>query len=95
MKNPARKSECIFEQLGFDKVEAASLRLRASMMDAVIAEIERRKLTQARAAKMMGITQPRVSNLMSGKLHLFSVDTLVMLLAKLGLRVEMRVKKAA
>lgn len=69
--------------------------MRSSMMDAVIAEIERRRLTQAQAAKIMGITQPRVSNLMGRKLHLFSVDTLIALLARLGLRVEMKVRKAA
>ena len=95
MKPTQARNDCIFEQLGFSKIEAANLRLRASMMDAVIAEIERRKLTQARAAKTMGISQPRVSNLMNGKLHLFSLDTLVALLAKLGLQVEMKVRKAA
>jgi hypothetical protein len=47
-------------------------------------------LTQAQAAKIMGITQPRVSNLMSGRLHVFSVDTLIALLARLGLRVAMK-----
>jgi predicted XRE-type DNA-binding protein len=66
---PTRHADCVFEQLGLNKVEAASLRMRSSMMDAVIAEIERRRLTQAQAAKIMGITQPRVSNLMGGKLH--------------------------
>ena len=38
-----RNSDCVFEQLGFDGVEAASLRMRAAMMDAVIAEIERQE----------------------------------------------------
>jgi predicted XRE-type DNA-binding protein len=90
-----RESDCVFEQLGFDRAESAGLRMRSSMMDAVIAEIERRRLTQAQAAKIMGITQPRVSNLMRGKLHLFSIDTLIALLARLGLRVEMKVRKAA
>ena len=95
MKRNRSESDDVFEQLGFSPIEAANLRLRSVMMDAVIEEIERRSLTQAKAAKIMGITQPRVSNLMAGKLHLFSVDTLIALLAKLGLRVEMRVRKAA
>jgi predicted XRE-type DNA-binding protein len=43
----------------------------------------------------MKITQPRVSDLMRGKLHLFSLDTLVVLLAHMGLRVDLRVRKAA
>ncbi|HXK06787.1 MAG TPA: helix-turn-helix transcriptional regulator [Verrucomicrobiae bacterium] len=95
MKRNRSESDDVFEQLGFSPIEAANLRLRSVMMDAVIEEIERRSLTQAKAAKIMGITQPRVSNLMAGKLHLFSVDTLIALLAKLGLRVEMKVRKAA
>jgi predicted XRE-type DNA-binding protein len=85
----------VFEQLGFDPSEAANLRLRAAMMNAVIAEIERQRLTQAKAAKTLGVSQPRISDLMKGKLHLFSLDMLVTLLAGLGLRVEMKVRRAA
>lgn len=51
--------------------------------------------TQAQAARLLGITQPRVSNLMAGNINLFSIDTLVKLLARAGLRVEVRVRKAA
>ena len=65
------------------------------MMTRLIAEIERQRLTQAAAAKRMGITQPRVSDLMRGKLHLFSIDTLVALLASMGLRVDFKVRKVA
>src|SRR5258708_7193145 len=65
----------VFEDLGFAPPQAMNLQLRATMMDIIIAEIENRGLTQARAAKVLGITQPRVSDLMRGKLHLFSIDT--------------------
>jgi len=95
MKRTNATSNCVFEQLGFPKREAANLRLRSAMMDAVIAEVEKRGLAQAEAARLMGITQPRVSDLMRGKLHLFSMDMLVTLLAGLGMRVEFKVKKAA
>src|SRR5271155_4324514 len=64
-------------------------------MTRLIAEIENQNLTQADAAQRMGITQPRVSDLMRGKLHLFSIDTLVALLAGLGLRVDFKVRKVA
>jgi len=47
------------------------------MMNALIAEIEKKGLTQAQAAKLLGVTQPRVSDLMRGRLHLFSIDALV------------------
>ena len=90
-----RQEDDIFEQLGFDREEAANLRLRAEIMNALIGEIEKRGLTQAQAAKAVGVSQPRMSDLMRGKLHLFSLDTLVALLSGLGLRVEMKVKRAA
>ena len=85
----------VFEQLGFGASEAANLRLRATMMNALMAEIERQGLTQAKAAKALSVSQPRISDLMKGKLHLFSLDMLVTLLAGLGLRVEMKVRRAA
>ena len=91
-KRPAKD---IFEQLGFDRNQAAHLALRAEMMDALIAEIERKSLTQAQAAKALGVSQPRISDLMRGKMHLFSIDTLITLLSRLGLRVEMKVRRAA
>jgi len=64
-------------------------------MSRLIDEIEARGLTQAEAARQMGITQPRVSDLIRGKLHLFSIDTLVTLLASMGLRVDFKVRKVA
>jgi predicted XRE-type DNA-binding protein len=90
-----QQADDVFEQLGFDRDEAANLRLRADILNALIAEIEDRGLTQAQIAKAVGVSQPRISDLMRGKLHLFSLDTLVALLSRLGLRVEMKVKRAA
>jgi predicted XRE-type DNA-binding protein len=51
--------------------------------------IEDRGLTQAEAAKMLGVSQPRVSDLVRGKIDLFSIDMLVLMLAKAGLRVTL------
>ena len=94
---PSRKTTGgnVFEDLGFSRSEAAHLQLRSAMMTRLIAEIESKGLTQARAAKCMGITQPRVSDLMRGKLHLFSIDTLVSLLSAMELRVDLRVRRVA
>jgi predicted XRE-type DNA-binding protein len=85
----------VFRDLGFSASEAENLRIRSEMMNALIARIEKRKLTQSRAAKLLGVTQPRVSDLMRGKIHLFSIDTLVNMLAAAGLRVDLRVLNAA
>jgi len=91
----SRKVSNVFEQVGFTPEEAVHLQLRSAMMTRLILEIENQGLTQAEAAKRMGITQPRVSDLMRGKLHLFSIDTLVALLGSMGLRVDLKVRKVA
>ena len=75
--------------------EAAHMRARSSLMSAIIRHIERNGLTQAQAARMLGVTQPRISDLMRGKIDLFSLDTLVNMLAAAGLKVEMKLKKVA
>src|ERR1019366_8264836 len=94
-KRQRGESDNVFEQLGFKREEALKLRLRSEMMNALIAEIEKKGFTQAQAAAQLGVTQPRISDLMRGKLHLFSIDTLVTLLSAAGLRVEMKVRRAA
>lgn len=87
------KAVDVFEKLGFGAPEAEVLRARAAMMTVLIDEIERRGLTQAHAAKLMSVSQPQVSDLMRGKFHLFSMDTLAQMLSSLGLSVEVKVKR--
>jgi len=74
--------------------EALNMRLRSDMMIALSDYINDSGLTQAEAAKRLGITQPRVSDLMRGKIGLFSLDTLVIMLAAAGLHVQMSIKAA-
>ena len=76
---------------------AASLELKAEVASAVIDEIRRRRLTQSRAAAICGVTQPRISDLMRGRLDLFSLDALIDLGESLGLstRVTIRRRSAA
>ncbi len=83
----------VFRDLGFPEEEAENLLLRAELMSRV-REVAR-GYTQQEAAKMLGITQPRLNQLLKGKISLFSLDALVNMLAKVGLRVSMKVKKAA
>jgi predicted XRE-type DNA-binding protein len=75
--------------------EAAHMKARSELMSAVVQHIRKNNLTQAEAAKLFGVTQPRVSDLMRGKIDLFSIDMLVQILASAGMRVEMKLKKAA
>ena len=52
-------------------------------------------MSQAQAAELFGVTQPRVSDLMRGKINLFALDALVSMAVAAGLRVELRVRNAA
>jgi predicted XRE-type DNA-binding protein len=81
----------VFRDLGFGAKEAESLRLRAELMVEVGRLIQARKLTQRSAASLLGVTQPRISDLIRGKIDLFSIDTLVNMLARAGMRVQLRV----
>ena len=90
-----RSSGNVFRDLGFPTEEAESLRLRADLMVQIRRVIVGRKLTQAAAAKMLGVTQPRVSDLVRGKIDLFSIDTLVDMLARAGIRVALTVHRGS
>ena len=81
----------VFRDLGFGSEEAASLKIRADLMIEIGRLIQRRKLTQAAAAKLFGVTQPRVSDVVRGKIDLFSIDTLVEMLTRAGARVRVDV----
>jgi predicted XRE-type DNA-binding protein len=83
----------IFRDLGFGPVEAEYLRIRSDLAIAIEREIRDRRLTQVAAAKLLGVHPPRVSDLLRGKLELFSLETLIEMLTKLGVAVEVRVGK--
>ena len=74
---------------------AAQLKARSMLMTALRDRIVRARWTQAEAARRLGVTQPRISTLMRGKLSLFSLDTLVSMAAAAGLRVEIKIRRAA
>lgn len=74
---------------------AENLRLRSVLMMALKKHLTHTGMSQAEAAKLFGVTQPRVSDLMRGKINLFSLDALVNMAAAAGLHIEMRVLEAA
>jgi len=80
----------IFLDLGFPPHEAAVLLLRAELAEALRRWIESEDFTQAQAAKRLGIAQPRVSEIVRGKIELMSLDYLVGLCAKAGVSVQVR-----
>ena len=75
--------------------QAESMKLRSRLMMAVQDRINREGLSQAQTAKTLGVTQPRISDLMRGRISLFSVEALIDMLMHLGMRVEIKVKQAA
>ncbi len=75
--------------------EAENMKLRSALMDAIEDAIKAKGWTQAEAAKALGVTQPRVSALMRGKISMFSLDSLINMLTALGLKVDIRIREAA
>jgi predicted XRE-type DNA-binding protein len=84
----ARSSGNVFRDVGFPDDEAEHLRVRADLLIQIQQALKVRGLTQAEAAKLLGVTQPRVSDLVRGRIDLFSVDSLIDMLARLGVRVK-------
>jgi len=75
--------------------EAENMKLRSTLMMALEEHIRAQGWTQAEAARRLSVTQPRVSDLLRGKVHLFGLDTLVNMVAAAGLHIEMHVARAA
>jgi predicted XRE-type DNA-binding protein len=75
--------------------EAENMKLRSVLMTALKSHLTRTKMSQAQAAKLFGVTQPRISDLMRGKINLFGLDALVNMATAAGLHIEMRVLEAA
>ena len=79
-----------------DTPEAAeNMKLRSALMTALKQHLTRIEMTQAQAAKLLGVTQPRVSDLMRGKINVFGLDALVNMAAAAGLHIEIRVLESA
>lgn len=87
-----RSSGNVFRDLGFSRQEAEHLRIRSDLMIRLTKLIETRRLTQARAARLFGVTQPRISDLVRGKIDRFSVDSLIEMLGHAGVRITVVVK---
>lgn len=81
----------IFEDLGFRREEAENLKIRSELMIAIRRIIEDRGLKQTEAAELFGTTQPRISDVVRGKIEEFTIDSLVNMLSHGGVQVELHV----
>ena len=91
MSEPAIKSSGnVFVDLGYSPDEAAILQMRADLMANLRKFIKARKLTQSKAAEMLGVSQSRISDLARGKWEKFSLEMLIILATKAGMRVTLK-----
>jgi len=90
-----QRFESVWDAIEDTPEEAENMKLRSTLMIALKNHITRSGMSQAQAAKLCGVTQPRISDLMRGKINLFGLDALVNMATAAGLHIEMRVLKAA
>lgn len=89
-KDIVKSSGNVFADLGFSPEEAAILQMRADLMAKLRKVIKARKLTQTKAAKLLGVSQSRVSDLVRGKWEKFSLEMLITLATRAGIRVQIK-----
>ncbi|GKT07106.1 helix-turn-helix domain-containing protein [Desulforhabdus sp. TSK] len=80
----------VFTDLGFSPDEAAILQMRADLMADLRKFIKAKELTQAKAAEILGVSQSRVSDLIRGKWEKFSLEMLITLATRAGMRISLR-----
>lgn len=90
-----KRYESVWDAIEGSAAEAENMKLRSKLMRAIIGHIERENLSQADAARLMGVTQPRISDLARGKIDLFSIDMLVNMLSAAGLHVDLKIVRSA
>jgi len=89
-KSAIKSSGNVFVDLGYSPDEAAILQMRADLMANLRKFIKARKLTQIRAAEMLGVSQSIISDLARGKWEKFSLEMLIILATKAGMRVTLK-----
>ena len=94
-KNQARRFASVWDAIEDSPEKAENMKLRSVLMMALKEHITRTGMSQTEAAKMFSVTQPRISDLMRGKIDVFALDALVNMAARAGLRIDMKIRKAA
>lgn len=85
----------VFLDIGFPPGEAETLIVRADLMVRLERLMKRRRLSPAKAAKLFGVTRPRLRNLLKGKIGRFTVDALIAMLGRAGMEVRLTVQRRA
>ena len=95
MKMTNQRFASVWDAIEDTPAEAENMKLRSVQMVALKNHLARAEMSQAEAAKLFGVTQPRISDLMRGKINLFGLDALVNMATAAGLHIEMRVLDVA
>ncbi len=96
MKKPKVETfTSVWDALAETQEEAANLRLRSALMRQIAEIVERSGWTQAEAAERCRVTQPRINDLLRGRMSRFSLDALVNMAAALGRKITVKVEHAA
>ena len=94
MKRTVQKFSSVSDAIADTPAEAANLRVRAELMEKITALVEKRDWTQAEAARRCAVTQPRMNDLLRGRISRFSLDALVNIASALGRRVHVELSAA-
>jgi predicted XRE-type DNA-binding protein len=78
-----------------DPARAESLKIKSELMIMVERFIKEKGITQKEAANLLGVSQPRISDLVRGKIDRFTIDMLINMLSRVGIIVDITIKKAA
>lgn len=90
-----KKYDSVWDALEAGPAAAESMKARAQLMMGVQQAIKRWDLSQTAAARRLGISQPRLNDLLQGRINKFSLDALFDLAAGAGLKVSVGVRRAA
>lgn len=90
-----KRFDSVWDAIEDTQGEAENMKLRSTLMTAIKNHLARPEMSQVEAARLLGVTQPRVSDLMRGKINLFGLDALIDMAAAAGLHIEIRVQKTA
>jgi predicted XRE-type DNA-binding protein len=85
----------VWDALEDGAAKAANMRARSELMIAIRSRIEKWRVSQAEAARRLGLTQPRLNDLLRGRIDKFSLDALINLAQPAGLAVRIRIEEAA
>lgn len=90
-----KRYDSVWDAIEETAEQAQNMKLRATLTMALQEHIARAKLNQTQAARLFGVTQPRIANLIRGRIDRFALETLVNMATAAGMRVELRLRKAA